>query len=127
MISGKNPCLDCGACCAFFRVSFYWGETGEDGTGVPVELTGQLTLHRAYMLGTNDVNPRCIALMGIIGKKVHCSIHPRRASVCRAFDASWERGKPQPDCDRARAKFGLEPLQPHHWLPDNPSGMPRAA
>ncbi|WP_374212354.1 YkgJ family cysteine cluster protein [Thiothrix subterranea] len=22
-----NPCMTCGACCASFRVSFYWGET----------------------------------------------------------------------------------------------------
>ncbi|MEG6657786.1 YkgJ family cysteine cluster protein, partial [Pseudomonas aeruginosa] len=25
-MSTDNPCLTCGACCAHFRVSFYWGE-----------------------------------------------------------------------------------------------------
>ncbi|HGC1012017.1 TPA: YkgJ family cysteine cluster protein, partial [Escherichia coli] len=23
-MSNPNPCITCGACCAFFRVSFYW-------------------------------------------------------------------------------------------------------
>ncbi|HGV2870196.1 TPA: YkgJ family cysteine cluster protein, partial [Escherichia coli] len=23
-MSNLNPCMTCGACCAFFRVSFYW-------------------------------------------------------------------------------------------------------
>lgn len=119
----KNPCLECGACCAIYRVSFYWSEAGEDEALVPLEMTGQLTLHRAFMLGTNSPVPRCIALMGIIGKSVYCSIHSRRSSVCRAFMASWQDGNPQPDCDRARARFDLLPLQPHHWLPD----LPRAA
>ncbi|MBB8903342.1 YkgJ family cysteine cluster protein, partial [Escherichia coli] len=25
-MSDLNPCITCGACCAFFRVSFYWAE-----------------------------------------------------------------------------------------------------
>ncbi|MGE8323794.1 MAG: YkgJ family cysteine cluster protein, partial [Pseudomonas sp.] len=25
-MSEYNPCLDCGACCGYFRVSFFWGE-----------------------------------------------------------------------------------------------------
>ncbi|HDN1328034.1 YkgJ family cysteine cluster protein, partial [Escherichia coli] len=25
-MSNLNPCMTCGACCAFFRVSFYWAE-----------------------------------------------------------------------------------------------------
>ncbi|MDX1269447.1 MAG: YkgJ family cysteine cluster protein, partial [Oceanisphaera sp.] len=29
-MSSGNPCLTCGACCAFFRVSFYWGEIHSD-------------------------------------------------------------------------------------------------
>nr|MBF0223489.1 YkgJ family cysteine cluster protein [Desulfobulbaceae bacterium] len=123
----SNPCLQCGACCAYYRVSFYWSETGENGTGVPIELTGQLSYHRAFMLGTNDQNLRCIALMGIIGKKVHCSIHTRRSSVCRDFAPSWQDGTPHPACDKARAKFNLDPLQPHHWHTHTPRNLPRAA
>lgn len=120
----KNPCLSCGACCAFFRVSFYWAEAADDTSGVPIELTGQLSPHRAFMLGTNGPNPRCAALLGFIGKQVSCAIHPRRSSVCRDFEASWEQGLLQPGCDKARAHFGLLPLQPHHWQPDNPTNLP---
>ncbi|OZZ73507.1 zinc/iron-chelating domain-containing protein, partial [Klebsiella pneumoniae] len=25
-MSEINPCMTCGACCAYFRVSFYWAE-----------------------------------------------------------------------------------------------------
>ncbi|HIJ79484.1 MAG: YkgJ family cysteine cluster protein [Desulfobulbaceae bacterium] len=125
MISiSKNPCLTCGACCAFFRVSFYWAEAGEDGTGVPVALTGRLSTHRAFMLGTNASNPRCVALKGEIGQEVHCAIHPQRASVCRDFAASWQDGQHQAGCDQARAKYGLLPLEPHHWQPNNPFNLP---
>ena len=123
--SGKNPCLACGACCAFFRVSFYWAEAGEAATDVPLALTGQLSPHRSFMLGTNEPRPRCVALLGFIGKKVSCAIHPQRASVCRDFGASWEQGVPQPGCDQARAHFGLLPLQPQHWQPDRPTDLPR--
>jgi hypothetical protein len=118
MISpSKNPCLACGACCAFFRVSFYWVEAGEGGTGVPIELTSQLSPHLSVMLGTNGPKPRCVALQGFIGKKVSCAIHPRRSSVCRTFAASWEDGIPQPGCDKARAHFDLLPLQPNIGSP----------
>ncbi|MBU0730475.1 MAG: YkgJ family cysteine cluster protein [Proteobacteria bacterium] len=125
--TSNNPCLECGACCASYRVSFYWSEAGEDVSCVPIELTGQLSHHRAFMLGTNGQNPRCKALMGIIGKKVHCAIHSRRSSVCRNFISSWQDGRPQPDCDKVRARFNLDPLQPHHWQPDNPTPLPIAA
>jgi hypothetical protein len=79
------------------------------------------------MLGTNETKPRCVALMGIIGKKVHCSIHSRRSSVCRGFLPSWQEGESQEGCDKARAQFNLAPLQPHHWQPNNPIDIPRAA
>ena len=38
-----NPCLDCGACCAIFRVSCYCGEAaGANGGSVPQKLVSQL-------------------------------------------------------------------------------------
>jgi Fe-S-cluster containining protein len=122
-----NPCLECGACCAFYRVSFYWGEVDVEDAGVPIELTGKLSPHRSFMLGTNTPNPRCIALMGIIGKKVFCSVHSRRPSVCRDFLPSWQEGESQQACDKARAQFNLPPLQSSHWYPHNPTNLPRAA
>jgi hypothetical protein len=125
--ASDNHCLQCGACCAAYRVSFYWAEADADGVGVPMQMTGKLSPYRAFMLGTNEPNPRCIALMGIIGKKVFCSIHSRRASVCREFTPSWLNGEQQSGCDRAREQFNLPPLQPCHWWPTTPNNIPKAA
>lgn len=134
----RNACLDCGACCAFFRASFYYAEA-DDVTpgGVPVELTEDLNDIYRCMKGTNARQPYCIALHGEIGKQVACSIHPRRSYVCRDFDASYVDGQTHNErCDKARAAFGLRPLQPGDWVegddsPDRPPEtdprLPRAA
>lgn len=42
-MSDINPCMTCGACCAYFRVSFYWAEASDGGGTVPVHLTEPLT------------------------------------------------------------------------------------
>ncbi len=112
-----HPCLTCGACCAYFRASFYWAEA-DDVTpgGVPVEMTRKLNDFRRSMRGMDGPHPRCIALQGEIGTSVYCSIYERRASVCRAFVPSWENGEQNERCDRARAAWGLEPLRPEDWL-----------
>jgi uncharacterized protein len=108
-----NPCLTCGACCAFFRASFYWAEADDASEGgVPVELTEKLNDFRRIMRGTSGEKPRCIALQGIIGARVHCTIYERRSSVCRDFPASWTENEPNERCDRARAAWGLAPLLP---------------
>ncbi|MEZ5448631.1 MAG: YkgJ family cysteine cluster protein [Thiolinea sp.] len=107
-----NPCLSCGACCAFFRASFYWAEADAAAGGLtPAHLTEALTPHRVVMRGTNQPNPRCIALEGEIGHLVCCNIYPLRASPCRDFQASWVDGIHNEACDRARARHGLPPLQ----------------
>lgn len=128
-----NPCLRCGACCAFFRASFYWAEA-DDATpdGVPVGLTAQLTPHLRVMRGTDQPSPRCVALMGEIGSAVRCTIHPVRSSVCRDFVPSYEDGAHNPRCDAARRQWGLPPLTPEDWIdpsPPVPQGpkLPRAA
>ena len=42
-----HPCLTCGACCAYFRVSFHWSEADPAlGGRVPFELTAPLRLER---------------------------------------------------------------------------------
>lgn len=111
-----NPCLRCGACCARFRVSFYWAE-GDDATpgGVPAALTDRLSPFRRVMRGTNRSQPRCIALDGEIGTAARCSIHPRRPSVCREFTPSWADGVRHARCDQARAAWGLPPLTAADW------------
>jgi Fe-S-cluster containining protein len=62
------------------------------------------------MQGTNQANPRCVALTGEIGKQVGCSIYANRPSPCREFVAGDE--DVNPFCDKARAKYGLPPLIP---------------
>lgn len=124
MPTAKKPCLSCGACCSAYRVSFYWRETTLDTPeGVPVELTEELTPFRRCMRGTNQPEPRCVALAGEAGTAVFCSIHPRRPAPCRDFAASYEDGPPHDRCDQVRARFGMAPLTPADWhdTPDSPA------
>lgn len=115
-VPSANPCLSCGACCAFFRCSFYWRE-GDDATpgGGPVVLTEDISQHRRAMRGTNQRQPHCVALAGVVGVSAGCSIYDRRPTTCRIFVPSWFNGEPNVDCDRARAAHGLPPLTPDAW------------
>jgi Fe-S-cluster containining protein len=81
-----NPCIQCGACCAFFRVTFFWEEANpENSDSVPVEMTEPVNDLLQCMKGTNQPHPRCAALSGEIGNNVGCKIYERRSSVCREF------------------------------------------
>lgn len=105
-----NPCLSCGACCATFRVSFFWGELESHGGPVPDALVTEVTPFRVAMCGTTAHPSRCVALEGAVGGAVSCTIHPQRPTPCREFAASGEDGQPQPRCEEARAAHGLPPL-----------------
>ena len=120
-----NPCLTCGACCAFYRASFYWAETAS-GTpgGVPDQLTEKINDFRVQMKGTRGPKPRCIALMGSIGQSVYCSVYEQRASVCRDFQPSLLDGAVNERCDRARQAHGLKPLTPGDWDLEGFPGRP---
>lgn len=111
-MSDNNPCLACGACCAHFRVSFYWGECQSVGGLVPDELVEQISPHHAAMRGTTAKPARCVSLLGEVGCGVRCTIYEQRSSSCREFEASWEHGEHNPRCDAARAAHGLPPLTP---------------
>lgn len=112
-MSTESPCISCGACCASFRVSFYWAEAADESPhGVPAGLTEKLNPHMSCMQGTNSPTPRCHALLGEIGQSVRCSIYDRRPSPCREFPVAWEAGMPNEACDRARHRWGLPPLTP---------------
>ncbi|MEN9868982.1 MAG: hypothetical protein RL748_4572 [Pseudomonadota bacterium] len=101
----SQVCTSCGACCATFRVSFYWAETDAHPEGqVPARLTIPITPHHVAMRGTELGKGRCVALDGEIGHQVGCSIYPQRSSPCREFDAGEER------CNQARQGFGLPPI-----------------
>lgn len=111
-----HPCLTCGACCAYFRVSLHWSEAdpGMGGT-VPHALTEPLDPHRLAMRGTWEQRPRCVALDAEIGVRSRCTIHPQRPSVCRDVQASWEFGAASPQCDKARRGWGLPALTAADW------------
>lgn len=106
----ENPCTHCGACCTVFRISFYWAEADDAvAGGVPVHLTERVNPVRIAMRRTGAPLKRCAALQGVPGQNVHCSIYEKRPSVCRNFEPSWEEGKHNPLCDKARRLLGLEP------------------
>jgi len=116
----NNPCLLCGACCAFYRASFYWAEADDaPGGRVPAAMTVQVSTMLRAMRGTDNNRPRCCALEGEIGQAVSCKIYPLRASPCREFAPSWENRIHNPQCDKARLAWGLPPLSPDDWCDDS--------
>ncbi len=107
-----HPCQKCGACCSFFRVSFYWLEADPSvDNPVPIEYTEDNGPRFRCMKGTNKKHhPKCDALSGSVGEIVSCMIYTNRPTPCREFTASYENGLKEPRCDEARAKHGLKPL-----------------
>ena len=102
-----SPCQSCGACCARFRVSYYWGEAVPDG------YFNEANEMFRSLKSKNDLEgrPRCDALKGEIGTSVACGIYKDRPTPCQDFRYSYEDGGPkEPRCDEARGKFGMLPL-----------------
>ena len=120
-MSEGNVCMVCGACCAFFRASFYWGESDitEYGT-VPNALTENVSDFLSCMKGTNQTQPRCVALTGEIGKSVACSIYLQRSTTCQNFPAD---SVPDSPCSRARGKWGLPPVTEEQAKSNHPSTL----
>lgn len=94
-----NPCLRCGACCATYRVSFYWAEAEQ--YGLPDSLIQKISPWHACMAGTEKPEPRCHALDGAIGESVSCLVYSQRPSPCRELQPGEDK------CNRARARYGL--------------------
>ncbi len=108
----KNPCADCGVCCAHFRISFYFGELDVmEGGFVPTELTEKVNGTFACMGGTNQKDKRCSALVGDIGKDAKCSIYENRPSPCREFNVWDDLGIPNVKCQELRFKNGIPLLE----------------
>lgn len=104
MAGSGDPCVGCGCCCKFFRVSFYHGELDtQPGGYVPEALTASVTPFRACMKGTESGEGRCIALQA----DNRCSIYEKRPSVCREFPALLEDGSLNPECVRLKRLFSL--------------------
>ena len=102
MSAEPSPCLSCGACCAHFRVSFYWAEA--EARQIPVHLVQPLTPVMACLSGTHGKQPRCEALQGTVGEQVACGIYEHRPEPCREVQPGDEK------CLRARARHGLGAL-----------------
>ena len=101
----SQECVKCGACCASFRVSFYWGETSIHEQGlVPAELTTAISPHHVCMKGTEQKPVHCVALVGVVGREVSCNIYEQRSSTCREFEAGSEA------CNRARSMHSMPEL-----------------
>jgi Fe-S-cluster containining protein len=105
-----GPCLKCGACCAFYSVAL---QDTDDGQGVPLDLIKGDRKSGRFMKGTQAMSPRCEALEGVVGTRVNCAIYMNRPGVCRDFPRSWENGRENPLCDRARVVYGLQPISPY--------------
>lgn len=109
-----SACQSCGACCATFRVDFDAAEQSGGalpwGAGVPPALTVPVTGQTIRMRGTDAAPPRCIALVGEIGRTVACSIYAERPGPCREFAPLAPLGIGDDACRRARQRHGLPPL-----------------
>lgn len=78
---------------------------------MPDDLVVQINPTRVAMIGTDQKPARCCSLEGEVGKGTRCTIYEQRSSPCREFEASWDQGVQNVDCDAARAAFGLPALQ----------------
>jgi uncharacterized protein len=108
----SHPCLSCGACCASFRVSFYFGESDAvPGGTVPQERVEPVSPFLVAMRGTNQPQPYCSALIGTVGQSTSCEIYALRSSTCQEVEAG------DAHCNRARAKHGLPALLPQDVMP----------
>jgi Fe-S-cluster containining protein len=94
-----NPCLTCGACCAY---SENWPRfSTEDDAAlelIPKELIN------ARGSGMRCEADRCAALTGQIGEATSCAIYAIRPEVCRTCQPG------DAECAMARRKFGLPVL-----------------
>ena len=96
----QDACLSCGACCAYFRVSFYWAE----GINMPEHYTEPVTAVYSCMCGTNQSQPRCIALLGEVGQQVSCGIYDLRSSSCKEVQIADDQ------CNKARLAHNMIPF-----------------
>lgn len=96
----QDACLTCGACCTYFRVSFYWAE----GLNMPEHYTEPVTPIYSCMKGTNQKKPRCIALQGVVGERVSCGMYEQRSSSCKEVQIADDQ------CNKARIAHKMIPF-----------------
>lgn len=100
-----SVCKSCGACCAYFRVSFNWIETSElNENPVPIVFTKKINEQMLCMAGTDKKEPRCVSLEGNVGESVNCGIYLNRSTSCKELQPREEK------CNKARLKYGLSKI-----------------
>ena len=97
MTWASNPCLSCGACCAFSRE---WPRFTLETEAEILAISPALVSTR----GMRCNGDRCSALDGEVGVKTACTVYEVRPHVCRSCEAG------DPECNMARAKFGFPAL-----------------
>jgi Fe-S-cluster containining protein len=98
MSATANPCLSCGACCAYYRITFH----ADEALAIPAEYLEQIQPEVSCMKGTNNYPPRCSALRGEVGQQVSCAIYENRPSPCREFNEYELDGTPNMRCFKLR-------------------------
>ena len=86
--------MTCGACCAYSESWPAFIGAG-DGEGIAEELI-DFDGERMQCYGN-----RCVALVGEIGSRAHCSVYVNRPLVCREFESGSD------DCIMVRRSFAL--------------------
>ncbi len=98
-ITTDNPCVRCGACCAYSANWPRFSIEEDDALSLIPE-----ALVNERQSGMRCEGERCCALAGDIGVTTSCTIYAARPEVCR----SCEPG--DPECNMARRRYGLRPL-----------------
>ena len=97
-------CRTCGACCApEVRLPFYVGLRDADLRRLTPAWRGR-SVGRGSLLTRLDPVGRCVcvALRGTLGRRVSCTIYPRRPGPCRRLTEGSRA------CRKARRQAGLE-------------------
>lgn len=71
---------------------------------MPSDYVEPLTTVYSCMQGTNQKQPRCIALDGVVGQQVSCTMYEQRSSSCKEVQAG------DAQCAKARQAHNLIPL-----------------
>ncbi len=97
MTGTPNPCLSCGACCAY----------SQEWPRFSLETETEILAIKAAFVGERGmrcIGDRCSALKGDVGVETACAVYDVRPHVCRSCEAG------DPECNIARAKFGFPAL-----------------
>jgi uncharacterized protein len=99
MPDDASACLNCGACCAHFRVSFPYLEAVS--RNLPESDLIPVSPHLVCFNGTQSHPVRCTHLDGNVGQQVSCRIYHQRPHPCREVSPGDDQ------CRKARAAHGL--------------------